>query len=94
MAATNLLDPTLDARVVRWCRDKGASEEGVALTENSQAKNDFLRSPFYYLTRQLVFAAVGTGAGVMMYLLPLSWWQHRRAPRSSRRRGSPASSCA
>jgi cell division protein FtsW len=32
-------------------------------------------SPFYYLTRQLIFAAVGTGAGVMMYLLPLSWWQ-------------------
>jgi cell division protein FtsW len=32
-------------------------------------------SPFYYLTRQLIFAAVGTGAGVTMYLLPLSWWQ-------------------
>jgi len=32
-------------------------------------------SPFYYLTRQLIFATVGTGAGVMMYLLPLSWWQ-------------------
>ena len=32
-------------------------------------------SPFYYLTRQLIFAAVGTGAGVMMYVLPLSWWQ-------------------
>ena len=32
-------------------------------------------SPFYYLTRQLIFAAAGTGVGVMMYLLPLSWWQ-------------------
>jgi cell division protein FtsW len=32
-------------------------------------------SPFYYLTRQLIFATVGTGAGVMMYLLPLGWWQ-------------------
>ncbi|HEY4127829.1 MAG TPA: putative lipid II flippase FtsW [Gammaproteobacteria bacterium] len=32
-------------------------------------------SPFYYLTRQLIFATAGTGAGVMMYLLPLAWWQ-------------------
>ena len=32
-------------------------------------------SPFYYLTRQMVFAAVGAGAGLLMYLLPLSWWQ-------------------
>jgi len=32
-------------------------------------------SPFYFLTRQLIFAAAGTGAGVMMYLLPLAWWQ-------------------
>jgi len=32
-------------------------------------------SPFYFLTRQLVFAAAGAGAGVMMYLLPLAWWQ-------------------
>ena len=32
-------------------------------------------NPFYYLTRQLVFAAIGTGAGVALYLLPLSWWQ-------------------
>lgn len=32
-------------------------------------------SPFYYLSRQLVFAAVGGGLGVLMYLLPLSWWQ-------------------
>ncbi len=32
-------------------------------------------SPFYYLTRQLVFFALGTGAGVLMYNLPLAWWQ-------------------
>ncbi|MGE5625181.1 MAG: putative lipid II flippase FtsW [Bacillota bacterium] len=32
-------------------------------------------SPFYYLIRQLAFLAVGGGAGVLMYLLPLSWWQ-------------------
>lgn len=32
-------------------------------------------NPFYYLTRQLIFAGVGTAAGVTMYLLPLSWWQ-------------------
>ena len=32
-------------------------------------------SPFYYLTRQLFFLAVGSGAGVLMYMLPLSWWQ-------------------
>ena len=31
--------------------------------------------PFYYLTRQLLFAAAGTAAGVLMYLLPLTWWQ-------------------
>ncbi len=27
-------------------------------------------SPFYYLTRQLIFLAVGGGAGVMMYCCP------------------------
>ena len=32
-------------------------------------------SPFYFLTRQFIFAAVGTGAGVAMYLMPLAWWQ-------------------
>jgi cell division protein FtsW len=32
-------------------------------------------SPFYYLTRQLIFAVAGGGIGVLMYLLPLSWWQ-------------------
>ena len=32
-------------------------------------------NPFYYLARQLVFTAVGGGLGLLMYLLPLSWWQ-------------------
>ncbi|HEY1992604.1 MAG TPA: putative lipid II flippase FtsW [Gammaproteobacteria bacterium] len=32
-------------------------------------------SPFYFLTRQLIFAAIGAGAGVAMYLMPLGWWQ-------------------
>ena len=32
-------------------------------------------SPFYFLTRQLVFLVVGTGCGALMYNLPLAWWQ-------------------
>lgn len=32
-------------------------------------------NPFYYLMRQLLFAAAGTGAGFAMYCLPLVWWQ-------------------
>ena len=32
-------------------------------------------SPFYYLIRQLLFAAAGGFAGVAMYSLPLVWWQ-------------------
>ena len=32
-------------------------------------------SPFYYLTRQLLFALAGGGAGLAMYCLPLAWWQ-------------------
>ena len=32
-------------------------------------------SPFYYLIRQLLFAAAGGLAGVTMYNLPLGWWQ-------------------
>ena len=32
-------------------------------------------SPFYFLTRQLVFLVAGTGCGVLMYNLPLAWWQ-------------------
>ena len=32
-------------------------------------------SPFYYLTRQLLFATTGAGAGLALYCLPLYWWQ-------------------
>jgi len=32
-------------------------------------------TPFYFLTRQLAFLVVGTGCGVLMYNLPLAWWQ-------------------
>jgi cell division protein FtsW len=32
-------------------------------------------SPFYFLTRQLVFLLMGAGCGVLMYNLPLAWWQ-------------------
>ena len=32
-------------------------------------------SPFYFLLRQLAFLVVGTGCGVLMYNLPLAWWQ-------------------
>ncbi|HEX4300527.1 MAG TPA: putative lipid II flippase FtsW [Gammaproteobacteria bacterium] len=32
-------------------------------------------SPFYFLTRQLMFLLMGAGCGVLMYNLPLAWWQ-------------------
>jgi cell division protein FtsW len=32
-------------------------------------------SPFYFLTRQLIFLLMGAGCGVLMYNLPLGWWQ-------------------
>ena len=47
--ATTLLDPTLDARIVRWVRGQGAFEEAVELATGSQAKEDFERSPFFVL---------------------------------------------
>jgi cell division protein FtsW len=31
--------------------------------------------PFYYLTRQLLFAVAGGAAAGIMYFVPLSWWQ-------------------
>jgi adenylate cyclase len=47
--AMNLLDPTLDARIVRWVRNEGAFEEAVTLSPDSEATANFLRSPFYAL---------------------------------------------
>jgi len=31
--------------------------------------------PFYYLSRQLVFALVGAATAGIMYFMPLAWWQ-------------------
>jgi adenylate cyclase len=47
--ATNLLDPTLDARLVRWIRGQGAVEEAVTRTDDSQPNDDWTRSPFFFL---------------------------------------------
>ncbi len=47
--ATNLLDPTLDARIVRWIRGQGALEEAVMRTDDSPANEDWTRSPFFFL---------------------------------------------
>ena len=47
--ATNLLDPTLDARVVLWIRGQGALEEAVTRTDDSLANEDWTRSPFFFL---------------------------------------------
>jgi adenylate cyclase len=47
--AMNLLDPTLDARMVRWIRGEGALEEAVTRTDDSQPNDDWTRSPFFFL---------------------------------------------
>jgi adenylate cyclase len=47
--ATNLLDPTIDAHIVRWIRGQGALEEAITRTDDSQANEDWTRSPFFFL---------------------------------------------
>ena len=47
--AMNLLDPTLDARVVRWTPGGGAIEDAYALTLGSAITADFRGSPFYFM---------------------------------------------
>jgi adenylate cyclase len=47
--ATNLLDPTFDARMVRWIRGQGAVEETVTRRDDSQPNEDWMRSPFFFL---------------------------------------------
>jgi len=47
--AMNLLDPTLDARLVRWIRGQGALEEAITHAEDSQANENWTRSPFFFL---------------------------------------------
>jgi adenylate cyclase len=47
--AMNLLDPILDARLVRWIRGQGALEETITRAEDSQANENWTRSPFFFL---------------------------------------------
>ena len=47
--ATNLLDPTHDARGVRWTRDEGALEEVFPRRDDTQPNEEWTRSPFYFL---------------------------------------------
>jgi adenylate cyclase len=46
--ATNLLDPTIGGRAVRWNRGEGALEEAFPRT-NDAASEDWMRSPFFFL---------------------------------------------
>ena len=47
--ATNMLDPTIDARGVRWNRGQGTLEEAFPRTDDSSANDDWTRSPFFVL---------------------------------------------
>jgi len=47
--AHNLLDPTFDARGVRWLRDQGGIEEAFPRSDDPLADQEWLRSPFYAL---------------------------------------------
>ena len=47
--AGNLLDPTFDARLVRWLRDQGGVEEPVPRTDDAAIVEDWKRSPFFVL---------------------------------------------
>ena len=47
--ATNMLDPTYDARLVRWVRGQGAVEELVMRTDESEPSEEWTRSPFFFL---------------------------------------------
>ena len=47
--ATNLLDPTFDARGVRWLRSQGVVDEAFTLTADAAAEEDWKRSPFFRL---------------------------------------------
>ena len=45
--ASNLLDPTIDARGVRWLRDRGGVEEAFPRTDDIAAEEEWKRSPFF-----------------------------------------------
>ena len=47
---TNLLDPTIDARAVRWNRGQGALEEAFPRSDDP-ASEEWMRSPFFFLMR-------------------------------------------
>ena len=47
--AHDLLDPTFDARGVRWQRDQGGLEEAFLRSEDPLQNQDWTRSPFFYL---------------------------------------------
>ena len=47
--AGNLLDPTFDARLVRWLRNQQGVEEGVPRTDDAATVEDWKRSPFFAL---------------------------------------------
>jgi adenylate cyclase len=47
--ANDLLDPTHDARGVRWLRDRGGLEESFARVDDPLANESWTRSPFYHL---------------------------------------------
>jgi adenylate cyclase len=46
--AGNLLDPTVNARGVRWLRGRGL-EESFPRTDDPTAEEEWIRSPFYFL---------------------------------------------
>jgi adenylate cyclase len=48
--ASNLLDPTIDARGVRWYRDRGGVEEAFPRTDDVAAEEEWRRSPFFALS--------------------------------------------
>jgi len=47
--ATDLLDPTFDARSVRWLRQQGGVEETFPRRDDAAALEDWHRSPFFFL---------------------------------------------
>jgi adenylate cyclase len=47
--ATNLLDPTIDARGVRWLRGEGAREEMFDRRDDGTTGADWARSPFFFM---------------------------------------------
>jgi adenylate cyclase len=47
--ATNLLDPTIDGRGVRWNRGQGTLEEAFPRTDDALASDAWTRSPFSFL---------------------------------------------